>query len=88
MRLWLVGGCVTFGGFVKVELEDYSLVGAGKARAHDRGLVNAEWFLADVEPARMRELQERTNRRATIDTALWLGLTILAGWWLAATAWS
>ncbi|NDI01805.1 MAG: hypothetical protein EBY57_08445 [Actinobacteria bacterium] len=88
MRLWLVGGCVTFGGFVKAELEDYSLVGAGKARAHDRGLVNAEWFLADVEPARMRELQERTNRRATIDTALWIGLTILAGWWLAATAWS
>ncbi len=71
-----------------VQLEDYSLVGAGKARAHDRGLVNAEWFLADVEPARMRELQERTNRRATIDTALWIGLTFLAGWWLVATAWS
>ncbi len=71
-----------------VALEDYSLTGTGKERAHARGLVNAEWFLADVEPARMRQLQVRTNHRAARDTALWIALTVLAGWWVAVTAWS
>ena len=67
---------------------DYSLTGASTRAARERGLANAEWFLADVDPARMRELQPRTDRRATIDTMLWLTLLVGAGVWAYTTVWS
>lgn len=67
---------------------DYTLTGDAKRLAYERGLANAEWFLADVDPARMRELQRRTDLRATVDTLLWLGLLVGSGIWAYTTVWS
>lgn len=67
---------------------DYSLTGDAKRLAHERGLVEAEWFLADVDPARMREFQRRTDARAAFDLLLWLGLLIGSGIWAYTTVWS
>ena len=67
---------------------DYSLTGESKQRAFDEGLANAEWFLADVDPARMRELQRRGNTRAAFDIGLWLVLIVASGIWVALTLWS
>ena len=59
---------------------DYSLTGASRERAIADGLANAEWFLADVDPARMRELQQRSDGRATVDVVAWIGLLVLFAW--------
>lgn len=67
---------------------DYSLTGDARRLANERGLANAEWFLADVDPTRLRELQQRTDVRATIDTLLWMTLLVAAGVWAYTTAWS
>ena len=67
---------------------DYSLTGPSRDRAVERGLANAEWFLAEVDPARMRELQQRTNTRATLDVVLWLALLVGSGVWAYTTVWS
>lgn len=60
---------------------DYGLTGPAQARAVQAGLANAEWFLADIDPARLRQLQERTDARATVDALLWIGLLIASGAW-------
>ena len=60
---------------------DYTLTGPANERAVEAGLANAEWFLADVDPARLRQLQQRTDARAAIDVMLWLGLLIGTGVW-------
>jgi fatty acid desaturase/nitrite reductase/ring-hydroxylating ferredoxin subunit len=67
---------------------DYSLTGEHKDAVLDSGLVNAEWFLADVDPARMREFQQRTNIRAAIDNGLWVALIVGLGVVAVLTAWS
>lgn len=67
---------------------DYSLTGESKRLAAERGLANAEWFLADVDPARMRELMQRTDARATRDTLLWIVLLVASGAWAYTTVWS
>ena len=69
-------------------VSEYALTGESKRRAHESGLVNAEWFLADVDPARMREFQVRTNARAALDIGLWLALIVVFGVLAALTAWS
>ncbi|MEL6983949.1 MAG: fatty acid desaturase, partial [Actinomycetota bacterium] len=55
---------------------DYSLLGPEGATAVERGLVGADWFTPDIDRARMKELMRRSDRRASIDTALWLGLLV------------
>jgi Na+-transporting NADH:ubiquinone oxidoreductase subunit F len=67
---------------------DYSLTGSSREHAIAEGLANAEWFLADVDPDRMRELQRRTNARAGVDVILWLALLIGSGVWAYTTVWS
>lgn len=67
---------------------DYSLTGSSRQRAIEEGLSNAEWFLADIDPARLRELQQRTDRRAAIDAVLWLVLLVGSGVWAYTTVWS
>lgn len=70
---------------------DYSIVGAESDRAADRGLANGRWFQANIDPARLRELMERTNRRAGIDTLIWFSLitfAAVAAWNLRDTWWA
>ena len=79
---------------MSVTVRDYSIVGAESARALERGLANGEWFQANIEPARLRELMERSNVRAGIDMAIWFALiagTAVLAWnlrdgWLAVPA--
>jgi fatty acid desaturase len=58
---------------------DYSLLGADSRIAAERGLANADWYRSPVDRKRMRQLMERTDRRAIIDTLVWLGLLIGLG---------
>ncbi len=58
---------------------DYSLLGPEGAKAQERGLVGAAWFTPDIDRRRMKELMRRSDRRAMIDTALWLGLLVAFG---------
>jgi fatty acid desaturase len=62
-----------------VERRDYSILGPEGAKAVQRGLVDAEWFTPTIDRKRMRELMGRSDRRALIDTGLWLGLLVLFG---------
>lgn len=55
-------------------VRDYSIVGPESAAAADRGLANGQWFQANIEPARLRELMERSNGRAGADALVWFGL--------------
>ena len=59
-----------------VQQRDYSILGPEGPKAAERGLVDADWYRPDVDRKRMRELMARSDRRALIDTALWLGLLI------------
>jgi len=64
---------------------DYSLLGPEGVKAQERGLVGATWFSPDIDRKRMKELMRRSDRRAMIDTALWLGLLVgfgAVGSWL------
>jgi Na+-transporting NADH:ubiquinone oxidoreductase subunit F len=67
---------------------DYHLTGAAKQRAFDAGLANAEWFQPVIDPARLRELQTRTDGRAAFDTVLWIALLVGSGVWAYTTVWS
>lgn len=58
---------------------DYSILGPEGAKAVERGLVGADWFTPDIDRKRMKELMRRSDRRAMIDTALWLGLLVAFG---------
>ncbi len=68
---------------------DYSLTGPEAGRAAARGLVEADWYRPPIDPDRLHELAARTNRRAAVDTALWLGLLAGTGAlaWLALGSW-
>ena len=66
----------------------YQLSAANTDLARQAGFVDAEWVLPSIAPSELRRLQRRSNARAAISTALWLGLTVLAGWGVVATAWS
>ncbi|MFZ1389934.1 MAG: fatty acid desaturase family protein [Thiolinea sp.] len=60
-----------------VQGRDYSLTGPENARAVERGLANATWYKTEIPRKRMKELMQRSDERATRDTALWLGLMVL-----------
>lgn len=70
---------------------DYSLVGADAHRANIQGIASAEWYKSPVPRKQMKELMRRRNGPAIRDTAIWLGLMVLAailgihfwGTWLA-----
>ena len=69
-------------------MTDYSLTGTSSRLAVERGLANSEWFAPTIDPDRLRELQDRTNARATVDVVLWLTLLVAAGVWAYSTIWS
>jgi Na+-transporting NADH:ubiquinone oxidoreductase subunit F len=63
---------------------DYSLTGTESARAVERGLADAKWFQAEIDPGKLRELTARQNMRPAIDLAIWVALIVGFG----ALAWS
>ncbi len=62
-----------------VARRDYSLTGVESSRAEERGLANAQWFQADIDPVRLRELSVRQNSRPGIDLAIWVALIVASG---------
>ena len=67
---------------------DYSLTGPSARQAVADGLANAEWFQPAIDPAALRALQTRTNRRAAVEVVLWVVLLVAAGVWAWTTVWS
>ncbi len=60
----------------RVQRRDYGLLGRDGQLAVERGLSNADWYRSPVDRKRMRQLMERTDRQAALNTALWLGLIV------------
>jgi fatty acid desaturase len=58
---------------------DYALDGPENAAAVERGLAGADWYRCAVPRPVMKELVTRNDRRATIDTLLWLALLVGSG---------
>jgi len=72
-------------------LKDYSLIGEESKRAIERGLAEAEWYTAPIPRKKMRQLLERKDGPAIVDTLLWFallggfgyGIYVLWGtWWV------
>jgi fatty acid desaturase len=51
---------------------DYSLTGPEAARAKEKGLVSAVWYQSPIARKRMKELMQRSDVPALINTAIWL----------------
>lgn len=66
----------------------YALTGPNNAAAVDAGLADAEWWQPHIDAAVLRDLQERSNGRATRDTVLWLALTVGFGVLAYLSMWS
>ncbi|UXX80994.1 fatty acid desaturase [Reichenbachiella carrageenanivorans] len=65
---------------------DYSLLGPEAQKAVANGLAEATWYHCPVSRADMRQLLERKDLPAVIDTLIWFGLilgsaTLFAVWW-------
>ncbi|HTL52507.1 MAG TPA: fatty acid desaturase [Planctomycetota bacterium] len=58
---------------------DYRLTGADTTRAIERGLAEATWYTSPVPPDQMRELLQRRNGPAIVDTILWFALILGSG---------
>lgn len=69
-------------------IADYSLTGRNTRFAIERGLANGEWFQPAIDPATMRSLQVRSNRRAAVEVLLWVVLLVGSGVWAWTTVWS
>jgi Na+-transporting NADH:ubiquinone oxidoreductase subunit F len=67
---------------------DYSLTGTSNQQAIANGLANAEWFMPAIDPATLRQLQARSNRRAAFEVVLWLVLLTGAGVLAYLSVWS
>jgi fatty acid desaturase len=59
-------------------LELYGMVGPQAERAVLAGLAGAEWFHSEVPRRRLKELMRRSDGPAIRDTAIWLGLMLVA----------
>jgi fatty acid desaturase len=64
---------------------DYRLTGPEATRAVERGLAGADWYHSPVDREAMLEIMKRSNRRATLDTILWLLLLAASATWLVTT---
>jgi Na+-transporting NADH:ubiquinone oxidoreductase subunit F len=70
----------------KTTMRDYSLVGVETKKAIEMGLADAEWYQSPVPRDKMRELLERKDGPAILDTLLWFSLLFGSGylvflWW-------
>jgi fatty acid desaturase len=72
--------------------QDYALTGKTGRSAEASGLANPSWYRPDIDPAQIRELMQKSDRRAMRDTVLWFGLmavsagigiALLPSWWSA-----
>jgi fatty acid desaturase len=62
------------------QTRNYSLAGPEKQRAHERGLVDAEWYQCLIPRARLKQLMQRRNGPALRDTLLWFAILLISGY--------
>jgi fatty acid desaturase len=62
-----------------IQRRDYSLLGPESDKAVQRGLANGDWYRTPVERKRMKQLMQRSDRPALINTSLWIGLILVSG---------
>lgn len=58
---------------------DYSLTGPEAARAAEKGLVSANWYQSPISRKRMKELMQRRDGPALLDTAIWAATLLATG---------
>jgi Na+-transporting NADH:ubiquinone oxidoreductase subunit F len=63
----------------EARVKDYSLVGRDTALAIERGLAEADWYASPVPRDVLRELLERKDGPAILDTLLYFSLIVAAG---------
>jgi fatty acid desaturase len=63
----------------KPKPRDYRLTGPEAARAAQKGLVSASWYQSPISRKRMKELMQRRDGPALLDTAIWLSAMIVTG---------
>jgi fatty acid desaturase len=59
---------------------DYSLDGSSTQDALKKGLVSAEWYHSEVPRSVMKALMQRSDGPALVNTAIWLGSLLVAGY--------
>ena len=59
-------------------LKLYSLEGPAAEFAVAAGLTEGDWYRTDVSRSRMKELMRRSDAPAIRDTALWIGIALVA----------
>jgi Na+-transporting NADH:ubiquinone oxidoreductase subunit F len=76
---------------VNIAVRNYSIVGPERARAGERGLVDANWYTSPIPRDELRQLMQRSNGPAIRDTLLWFVLLGASGyvahlswgtWWM------
>lgn len=58
---------------------DYRLTGPEAARAAEKGLVSADWYQSPISRQRMKQLMQRRDGPALLDTAIWLLALLVSG---------
>jgi fatty acid desaturase len=58
---------------------NYSLVGPEAQHAVEAGLANAEWYQAPISRKRLKELSQRSDDPAMMDTLIWLAAFVVTG---------
>jgi len=58
---------------------DYSILGAERQKAIEKGLVSAEWYQCPIPRKRLKELMKRRNGPPMRDTILWILLLVVTG---------
>lgn len=67
-----------------LEKKDYSLIGKDSIKAVQKGLAEANWYTPPIPREKMRELLERKNGPAIIDTTIWFSLMGISGYFIYA----
>src|SRR4051794_27561385 len=62
-----------------IKLRDYSIVGEETAKAKEKGLVQAEWYVSPIPRERMKQLMKRKDGPSIRDTLLWFCLLFGTG---------
>lgn len=69
-----------------VNRRDYGIMGAESKRAHDRGLVEAEWYACPIPRQRLKELMKRKDGPGIRDTIIWF-VSLIATGYVACRSW-
>jgi fatty acid desaturase len=70
----------------ETQRRNYSIIGPETQLAHERGLVEAEWYISPIPREKLKELMKRKDGPAIRDTLIWFAALIGSGF-LAYYSW-